>query len=542
MSNLMNRDLPLLVIALKHSITVNVFLHWFTLLMLDTSEMTFSRYFLLLVSKKYLEKVNSDVSSISKVNQWRNTSTVIEWFKAIPNKGRSRFIKFDIVEFYPSISEKLLDKSINYAKQLTTFDDKMISFIKQARKSLLFDINDTWIKKGGTMFDVTMGSFDGAEICELVGLYLLDKLSIILEKESIGLYRDDGLAVINNANGPKLDKLRKDIISLFKGEGLSITIDINLIETEFLDVTFNLATNRFFPYRKPNDKPLYINVNSNHPDSITKQLPKMVNRRVHDLSCNQEEFDKAKETYQLALGESGYDPVMTYDTNQTKVNRRNRKRKVIWFIPPFSQNVKINIERQFINLIKKYFPKHHKFHKIFNSNTLKLSYCCTTNMANIIKQHNSSILNNATKIQEPTCNCRTKANCPLNGNCQVKCIVYKAAVITESESLVYYGASEGDFKMRYNNHTKSFRHRKYENDTELSKCLWKLKDEDTEFNLSWSIATHASPYKCGTRRCDLCLAEKATIIRAEPKGLLNKRTELISKCRHRNKFILNNLK
>ena len=121
-------------------------------------------------------------------------------------------------------------------------------------------------------------------------------------------------------------------------------------------------------------------------------------------------------------------------------------------------------------------------------------------------------------------------------------IYIKATVITESESLVYYGASEGDFKMRYNNHTKSFRHRKYENDTELSKCLWKLKDEDTEFNLSWSIATHASPYKCGTRRCDLCLAEKATIIRAEPKGLLNKRTELISKCRHRNKFILNNLK
>ena len=93
-----------------------------------------------------------------------------------------------------------------------------------------------------------MGSYDGAEICELVGLYLLNRLSIVIDKSSVGLYRDDGLAAINNANGPKLDRIRKDIIVLLKEEGLSITIETNLIETDFLDVTFNLATKKYFPF------------------------------------------------------------------------------------------------------------------------------------------------------------------------------------------------------------------------------------------------------------------------------------------------------
>ena len=93
-----------------------------------------------------------------------------------------------------------------------------------------------------------MGSYDGAEICELVGLYLLNQLSTVIDKSSVGLYRDDGLAAINNENGPKLHRISKDIIALFKKEVLSITIETNLIETDFLDVTFNLATKKYFPF------------------------------------------------------------------------------------------------------------------------------------------------------------------------------------------------------------------------------------------------------------------------------------------------------
>ena len=129
-----------------------------------------------------------------------------------------------------------------------------------------------------------MGSYDGAEICELGGLYLLNQLSTVIDKSSVGLYRDNGLAAKNNANGPKLDRIRKDI-ALFKEERLSITIETNLIETDFLGVTLNLVTKKCFPFRKANNTPLYINASSNHPPTIIKQLLKMINKRISDLSC-----------------------------------------------------------------------------------------------------------------------------------------------------------------------------------------------------------------------------------------------------------------
>ena len=153
------------------------------------------------------------------------------------------------------------------------------------------------------MFDVTMGSYDGAELCELVGLYLLNQLSTVIDKSSVGLFRDDGLAAKNNANGPKLDRIRKDI-ALFKEEGLSITIETNLIETDFLDVTFNLAANKYFLFRKANNTPLYINAFSNHLTTI-KQLPKFI-KWISDLFCNKEEFDRVKSVYETALKDSGH--------------------------------------------------------------------------------------------------------------------------------------------------------------------------------------------------------------------------------------------
>ena len=121
----------------------------------------------------------------------------------------------------------------------------------------------------------------------------MNRLSTVINKSSVRLYRDDGLAAINNANGPKLDRIRKDIIALFKEEGLSITIEKNLIETDFLDV----MTRKYFPFRKANNTPLYINAFSNHPPTIIKQLPKMINKRISDLSCNKEEFGKTKFVY-----------------------------------------------------------------------------------------------------------------------------------------------------------------------------------------------------------------------------------------------------
>ena len=137
-----------------------------------------------------------------------------------------------------------------------------------------------------------MGSYDGGEICELVGLYLLNQLST--DKSSVVLYRDDGLAAINNANGPKLDQIRKDIIPLFKEEGLSITIEINLIETDFLDPSFNLATKKYFPFRKANNTSLYINVFSFPKSHIVSSNPKMLSEYAR---CNHHKL-KASQNHQ----------------------------------------------------------------------------------------------------------------------------------------------------------------------------------------------------------------------------------------------------
>ena len=292
---------------------------------------------------------------------------------------------------------------------------KTLKAILLARKSLLFSKDEIWVKKDKSSFDVTMRSFDGAEICKIVGLYLLDKLSNLLGKENVGLYRDDGLAAINSCSGPVLDRTRKNIIALFKKEGLNITIETNLAETDFLDVTLNLVTGKYLPYRKPNSDPLYINVKSNHPPTIIKDLPKMINKRLSDLSCNEDEFKKAKPLYENALKESGYKAEMKYETSEN-TNNKTKKRKILWFNLPFSQSVKTNIGKVFLKLVRKHFPRHYKLHKFFITNTLRLSYCCMKNISNITKQHNATALSTSTTPKR-LCNCRNKDTCLLDGSC-----------------------------------------------------------------------------------------------------------------------------
>ena len=136
-----------------------------------------------------------------------------------------------------------------------------------------------------------------------------------MRNENVGLYRGHGLAAINSCSGPVLDRTRKNIIALFKKGGLNITIDSHLVETDFLDVSFNLLTQKYFPYRRPNNDPLYINAKSNHPPTIIKDLPKMINKHLSDLSFNEDEFKRAKPLYENALKESGYKVEMKYETS-----------------------------------------------------------------------------------------------------------------------------------------------------------------------------------------------------------------------------------
>ena len=81
-----------------------------------------------------------------------------------------------------------------------------------------------------------MGCFDGAEVCELVGLYILDKLSNVTDKNNIGLYRDDGLGILKNLSGPEMERTRKVITKLFQDCGVSITIKVNQKVVHYLDI------------------------------------------------------------------------------------------------------------------------------------------------------------------------------------------------------------------------------------------------------------------------------------------------------------------
>ena len=214
------------------------------------------------------------------------------------------------MDFYPSITENLLINALDFAKAKSDLCEDEIAIIRHARNSLLFKDDEVWTKRTASNdsnnFDVTMGSFDGAEICELVGLYMLNLLVKRFGKNYIGIYRDDGLAVVPYANGPKIERARKDIITIFSNNGLKITAECNLSVTDFLDVTFDLNNGTYCPYKKPGKTLLYINKNSNHPPSIIKNLANNIVKRVSDLSSNSEQFDKAKNPYQKALRESGY--------------------------------------------------------------------------------------------------------------------------------------------------------------------------------------------------------------------------------------------
>ena len=153
-----------------------------------------------------------------------------------------------------------------------------------------------------------------------------------------------------------------------------------------------------------------------------------------------------------------------------------------------------------MKLVRKHFPKNSKYHKIFNLNTLRLSYGCTTNVGNIIKQLNSQVLNKTNDNINRKCNCRSKPNCLLNGECLTQCLIYKATSTTSSNSFVYYGISEGEFKSPCNNHTKSFKHRECMNETELSKQVWNLKDHGLDNSLSCEIHKKVSPYQWSLKR------------------------------------------
>ena len=507
------------------------------------------------ISKRILDEINNTCREKLDISQWKNTDDTINWFNAThnqnPTKEKATFLQFDISEFYPSITEELLDNALQFAKQYTNIDDEQESIIKACRKSVLFHNNNVWTKKQKD-FDVTMGALDGAEIAEITGIYLLQQVNEFLtsvgEKCYAGLYRDDGLIYVENTNGPLLNRLEKGLHRIFKRNHLKISIEQKGCTVNFLDITLSTRNGTYRPYKKPNSKTKYVNRASNHPPSILKNIPSSIKTRLVKISSTEEEFTEAKGDYQKAPTEAGYAEKLEYtvDTKkaiETTKQKRGRRRRVTWFNPPYSKNVATNIGKEFFKLLHLHFPKSHPFHQLFNKNTVKLSYSCMANIDGIVKAHNNEILRREEiekADQDKNCNCRDPSLCPLDKKCLRKNVVYEATVQHGGISQKYVGMTENTFKTRYNQHKTSFKHVKNRNQTELSNLIWKLKDKGIDYRLTWRLIAQAQTYKPGRMTCNLCLSEKFHILKG--KDLINRNTELLNKCRHKRKFLIYNMK
>ena len=442
----------------------------------------------------------------------------------------------------------LLNKALDFASthDNITMDERNI--IIHAKKSTLIHKQQPWQKKGDTTFDVTMGSYDGAETCELVGSFLLSQLQDL--NINVGLFRDDGLATTNTT--PRdTENIKKEICRIFNRNGLRITIEANKKIISFLDVTFDLNNSTYQPYTKPNTTLQYVHHESNHPPITTKNIPAGINKRLSSLSSDKASFDKAAPPYQKALDEGGYQYTLRYEPTTTAKRKNRQRNNILCYNPPFSKNVSSNIGHKFLSLIDKHFPKDHSLRKIFNRNSIKISYSCMNNTKHIIDNPHKRILHssyspytkdNKDSTTNKTCNCRQKNNCPLNGNCLRPSVVYQATVTRNDNntSETYIGLTEIDFKTRHRNHIASFRHAKHKNSTELSKHIWTLKNDNIDYSISWRVLSSSSPYNSSSKRCNLCLKEKFLIICRPDLSSLNKRNELVSSCRHRNKALLRN--
>ena len=129
--------------------------------------------------------------------------------------------------------------------------------------------------------------------------------------------------------------------------------------------------------------------------------------------------------------------------------------------PPYNVNVKTKVGDYFLNLIRKHFPPHHKFSKLFNRNIIKVSYSCMTNIKAEIHKHNKNTFQKAQQKLPDTqlCNCTNKKQSPLNGQYLTESIVYQANIMANIpgyKEKVYLAVSETTFKVHYGNHKKSF--------------------------------------------------------------------------------------
>ena len=172
-----------------------------------------------------------------------------------------------------------------------------------------------------------------------------------------------------------------------------------------------------------------------------------------------------------------------------------------------------------------------------------MSYRCTPNLARKISGHNSKILkayeNGEGPLVEKDCNCRKANECPVEGKCLQKGVVYQAT-LRRGDGVIdtYIGLTSTSFKERWRNHKSNFKTRNPKNATALSKHVWRLQDSGIGYEISWKLVSRAKPFNHVTGVCHLCNREKYFIIFKPEMASLNERNEIAGPCLHKHSNLL----
>ena len=443
------------------------------------------------VSKQKLAKIISSLKVKTKLTQWKNDLAVIDWFNSLEDKQSLRFIELDIVSFYPSISSELFNLALDWAAGFEEISEEDRELFTYTNMSILVHNGTTWVKKGDTNFDITMGSYSGAECCDLVGLFLLSKLAHLPIKA--GAYRDDFLSVCSLAPF-QVEKVKQKVVEVFQQYGLKVKVKANARVCNFLDITLDLSNEVHSPYMKPNTHLEYVHVHSNHPKHVTKHAVSETGKRLSLLSSTEEIFNTAKGPYEAALKRAGHKEPLSYHpaARPNQSGARRRRRRTIWFNPPYCASMTTKLGQLFLSLLDECFPVGHVLRRTFNRHTVQLSYRTMPNISKIIAANNNKVLSEDRRFEQQlprnsNCNCRGGTeSCPMEGaRCKDTNTLYGATVHEIGKpDATYAGISAPSWKIRYGNHTHSFRHSGKRVNTSLAGYVWRLKDQGRDHTIS----------------------------------------------------------
>ena len=214
-----------------------------------------------------------------------------------------------------------------------------------------------------------------------------------------------------------------------------------------------------------------------------------------------------------------------------------------FFNPPWNSAVKTNVGKQLLRLIDTSFPEGNPLRKLLNRNTVKVSYKCMPNMNSVVSSHNTKLLQRDTDHQHVQgCNCQGgPGTCPLTpAECQRDNVIYVASVASTAGVEHYTGLTSNTFKKRWSSHEGDFRNTTGKHNTRLSTHIWKLKEDNQNYQIRWEILDRAPAHNPVSRKCRLCLKEIYYIVFRPDSASLNSRNELFNTCRHRTQKLLSN--